>query len=516
MTKTKLQKFMKEIDKTKMPKHWRKFINRNVQEHNIILKCGNRAFCTHCQKYFDEKVVIHPYEKAKCKYCGKKYYVRNCNIKNCSFLKDIAFYTKVDNKVILRIFEVESKYDYKTRKFKQNLQEFARFIPNIGTVINNTVSFYMWFQKIWHNSKIKSWHIYTGNRLLYEMPIYPCSKRQAFRNTPLEYAPIEEFKKAYPYYSDFQVLQIANYQSFELLWKMGLYRLSLSAKHFNRKGSFLQRFGVPKSFLKFMVVNNLNYEEYRILKLLQEPNIKLIKQYSRYDYNYLSFMNKQGFLKDPNILSKFRYDFSALKTICKYTSLKKFLTYEKGLKNIQLYADYLSMADTLNYSIKSKKRLFPKQLKARHDELSQKIEIAEDMSTQFAVYTQYLKLSKYTFNDNKYIIFPAPSVDDIKEEGNQQVNCVATAYMIPYSKGETEIFFARKLEDVTKSFITLEYQNGRVVQKELPHHKRDFTDEQNAFIDKWINFRQFMDKKEKCRTRNKSKSAQYDLKKLVA
>lgn len=499
MNKNKLQELMKAVDKTKKPKHWRKFINKNVKEHNLILKCGNRAFCTHCQKYFDKRVNIHSYKKEKCKWCGNKYYVQNCNIKNFTFLKDIAFYTQVNGTVIARIFEIESKYDYKTRKFKQDLQEFARFAPNTGIVINNTVSFYMWNQKIWHNTKIENWHVYTGDKLLGNMPIYPYNKR-IFKNTPLEYAPIKEFKKEYTYYNNFEILQLANYESFELLWKMGLHRLALNAKHFNKKGSFTKRFGVPKSFLKFMVDNNIDYEDYKILKLLQEPNKELISKYRRFDYNYLAFMRNQGVIKDLDTLEKFYYDSSALRTICKYVPLKKFLKYPKGIKNIYLYADYLGMADKLGFSIKSKKRMFPYQLKAWHDKLSKKMKIMADMDTQFAVYLRYLELSKYTFQDDKYIIFPAPSVDSIKEEGQQQGNCVATNYLQPYLKKKTEIYFIRKLEDPTKSFITLEYRDDRVLQKELPHHSRNFTKEQLDFINKWTGFRQFSDYKEKYKT----------------
>lgn len=516
MKRKKIDELMKKIDNTKKPKHWRKFINKNTTGHNIILKFGNRAFCTHCQKYFDKNVFVHPYKKEKCKWCGNEYYVRNNNIKNFTFLKDIAFYTKVDDKVVLRIFEIESKYDYKTKTFKHNLQEFARFVPNMGIIINNAVSFYMWNQKIWHNTKIKKWHIYTGNRILYEMPIYPYNKRELFKNTPLQYAPIKEFKEEYGYYDKFQILQVASYQSFELLWKMGLHRLSLHSKFFNKKGNFEKRFGVPKSFLKFMVENNIDFEDYKILKLIQKPNMKLIQQYRRYDYNYLSFMKKQGLIDDLDILQKFYRDSSILRDISKYVPIKKFIKYEKGVKNIYIYADYLKMAEILGYSIKSKKRLFPYQLKAWHDKLSKKIEIAEDMKTQFAIYMRYLELSKYTYEDNKYIIFPATSVDDIKEEGINQGNCVATNYLRPYFEKETEIFFARKLEDVTKSFITLEYKNGRVVQKELPHHDRNFTDEQLAFIDKWLGHRSFTDQKEKIKNKTKIKIKKYDITQMAA
>lgn len=514
MNKKNLNEFMKKVDKTKTPKHWDEFIIKNVESHNLIIKHGKKAFCTYCQKYFDKNVTVHPYNKDTCDLCGKEYYVANHNIRNYKFYKDIAFYSKVDGKVILRVFEVESKYNYTIKAFQQHLQEYARFIPDIGTVINNTVSFYLWNIKVYH-SPIIDWHIYTGNKLLYQMPIYPYNKRTIFKGTPLEYAPIQEFKKEYNYYNDFQILQIASYQSFELLWKMGLYRLSLSSKHFNKKGSFNKRFGVPKSFLKFMVENNIGYDDYKIMKLLQEPNMDLIYKYRAFNYNYLAFMKKQGYLKNIEILNRFKYDEDTLRIICKYVPLKKFLQYEKGLKNIHLYADYLHMAEQLNYSIKSKKRMFPKQLKARHGELSRKIVIIDDMNTQFAVYLRYLELSKYTYQDDKYIIFPAPSVDDIKEEGKQQGNCVATTYLTPYLQKETEIYFIRKLDNPDKSFITLEYKYGKIRQKELPHHSRKFTAEHEKFCNDWIIYRNFIDGKANKQSKV-TNIVEYKLEKLVA
>ena len=127
MNKEKLKKLMRKVDETSKPKHWRKFINENTISHNLILKCGNRAFCTHCQKYFDKNIKIDSrYDKLKCKWCGNEYYIRGQNIRNFSFLKDIAFWTKIDNHIVLRIFEIDSKYDYKTKRLSnicKNLQD---------------------------------------------------------------------------------------------------------------------------------------------------------------------------------------------------------------------------------------------------------------------------------------------------------------------------------------------------------------------------------------------------------
>ena len=123
---------------------------------------------------------------------------------------------------------------------------------------------------------------------------------------------------------------------------------------------------------------------------------------------------------------------------------------------------------------------------------------------------------KYTYDDYYYIIVPAPIIDDLKDEGKQQGNCVGYMYLKPYINSKTEIFFIRKLDNITTSFITLEFKDGKVVQKELPNHNRDLSEEHLAFIEKWCQFRQFIDKKQKYKNRLENSSKQYDLKELVA
>ena len=173
------------------------------------------------------------------------------------------------------------------------------------------------------------------------------------------------------------------------------------------------------------------------------------------------------------------------------------------------------MSKKLALNYKSRKDLFPRNLISRHDKMQNKIKVTEDIRTQFGAYLRFLELSKYIYDDNKYMIFPAPSIDDLKDEGRQQGNCVGNMYLNPYIECETEIFFIRELSDFTKSFITLEFKNGQVKQKELPQHGRDFTPEQIEFIDKWVMYRGFVDKREKYRNKT-TKVVQYNLEKLVA
>lgn len=168
----------------------------------------------------------------------------------------------------------------------------------------------------------------------------------------------------------------------------------------------------------------------------------------------------------------------------------------------------------LNYV--SQKDLFPRNLISRHDKMQKKLVIEEDRETHFKSYLRYLELSKYTYEDEKYIIFPAPSIEDLKDEGKQQGNCVGYMYLNPYIESKTEIYFIRNLLESNKSFITLEFKNGNVVQKELPHHSRKFTDEQNDFIDKWIGYRNFIEQKEKYKKKQEIKVIKYNFKKMAA
>lgn len=490
MNKEKLNILMKKCDKEKKPKHWRKFINDKSKSHNIILKYGKSAFCTHCQKYFYKDVTIHPYEKTKCPYCNKEYYVRNHNIRKFEFTDDIALYCKADNTIVVKIFEIKSSYDYKSRKFKQSVQEYARFIPGEKLVINNSLSFARWNIKIYHNVKNLKWHFYTGKREVNSMEVYPYNSK-IFNGTSYEYIPIDEFKKEYKDYNEFDMLKLVRNESFEFLWKMGLHSLSLSAKYFKKSSSFFKSFGVPKTFLKFMVKHDLNYQEYKVLTL---------------------FHKTDAILKKYNVIKKLQNNYNELVTISEYVSLDKFLNYSQGIKNINIYADYLKMLKDLNYNKRSKSVLFPEQLIKAHDEIMKRIKVMNDINTNFAVYLRYLELSKYTYQDEKYIVFPAPSVDAIKDEGKQQNNCVARMYLTPYKDKETEIYFIRKLDKITQSLITLEYRNNYIVQKELQNHKKDFSEEQNSFIKKWLEFRQFIDLKEKFKTRATKKSTE----KLVA
>ena len=523
MKQEEVDKLMLKIDKKcKLPKYWDNFINENSKTHHLIIKDKEKKklYCTNCNKYFIDKTIkVRDY--VECPNCHKKSGVYGINYYRRSFEQSVVLVQRMDKKVIIRIFEIYSYFEGDSKKIKRSCIEYARIVPGIGRFLGNNVYINMFgVLRVYHGYKKISWSEYKGHKYLTDYPTYPYNKKRIIKGTIMEYAPIKEFMSKFSYYryNFLDVLELAAYGSFELLWNMKLYNLCFYSKALNKNGSFYKRFRVPKSFLKFMQDNNVSYKELMLLQLFQKANKMLLQEYRNTNINYLRFLVKNNVLDD--ILKagiELNYNnMNLIKEISKEVPLKKLVKYQKGLNNLNIYKDYLDMAKKLSYHYKSAKDLFPRNLISRHDKMQKKIAIEEDMDTQFKAYLRYLDLSKYTYENDKYIIFPAPSIDDLKDEGTQQGNCVGYMYLNPYIENKTEIYFIRNLSEVTKSFITLEFKNGRVVQKELPHHSRNFTDEQIAFIDKWLGFRNFIDLKEKYKKKQEIKVIKYNFKKMAA
>ena len=523
MKQKEVDNLMLKVDKKcKLPKYWDNFINENSKTHYLIIKDKEKKklYCTNCHKYFIDKTIkVRDY--VECPNCHKRLCVYGKNYYQKSFEQSVVLVQRMDKKVIIRIFKIYSYFKEDSKKIKRSCIEYARIIPGIGRFLGNNVYINMFgVLRVYHGYKKISWSEYKGHKYLTDYPTYPYNKKRIIKGTIMEYAPIKEFMDKFSYYryNFLDVLELAAYGSFELLWNMKLYNLCFYSKVLNKNGSFYKRFRVPKSFLKFMQDNNVSYKELMLLQLFQKADKMLLQKYRNTNINYLRFLVKNNVLDDVLRAGiELNYNnMNLIKEISKEIPLKKLMKYQKGLNNLNIYKDYLAMAKKLSYHYKSSKDLFPRNLISRHDKMQKKIAIEEDMDTQFKAYLRYLDLSKYTYVDDKYIIFPAPSIDDLKDEGKQQGNCVGYMYLNPYIENKTEIYFIRDLSEVTKSFITLEFKNGRVVQKELPHHNRNFTDEQNAFIDKWLGFRSFIEKKEKYKKKQEIKVIKYNFKKMAA
>lgn len=124
------------------PDKWDKFVSNQEKYQNLLIKKGNKCVCTNCKHIFKSNKKVK--EKEKCPNCKNTYIIRKSNLKNFTFIDDLAFLDRVNDKFVLRIFELRSSYNNisKYYGFNRSIVEYARILPeehNI-TFVNDRVS----------------------------------------------------------------------------------------------------------------------------------------------------------------------------------------------------------------------------------------------------------------------------------------------------------------------------------------------------------------------------------------
>ena len=195
-----------------------------------------------------------------------------------------------------------------------------------------------------------------------------------------------------------------------------------------------------------------------MLKLLQKEDIKLINKLV--NYNNLEDLSKYVNLEDAY-----------------YKVLKRNHHREHE------YLDYLRMCVKLQYSLKDKEILFPKNLMQEHDKLVNLVEIVENEANDRLIKERLEELNKNIYKNSKYLIFPAPSISSLLTESTQMKNCVKV-YCSKYALGETDIYFLRELEHQDKSLVTVEVRNNIIVQARAKFNE-PINKSQEKFLLKW-------------------------------
>ncbi len=159
------------------------------------------------------------------------------------------------------------------------------------------------------------------------------------------------------------------------------------------------------------------------------------------------------------------------------------------------YADYIRQCKQLEYNLDDKAVVMPQNFSEAHTELSillQQRDKEKLFKTHYELQKKFQKellpkLEKKSFSDGKFIIRPARTVEELAQEGARNHNCVFTNYAKKHLKGKTELFFIRKANAPDKTFYTLEYRNGNVIQCRTLRNQ-GATNEVQAFIDKWLKY----------------------------
>lgn len=460
------REMMEEIDKKcKLPKDWNKFIEEKRKKNNLIIKEHGVCTCTYCKTEFKSNKKVNQY--AKCPNCKNRYLVKSGRLTWYYFKPTtLTFLDKLNDKWIIRVFEVQSSYS-KTKKIShRDVVEYAREIVDEGITLVNNRLYKVPFSgyRIDTYENIKKWRIF-GNIYRYyyldtEGYLYPNNLKKIMKDTEYQYSQL--WKLAKKEKIDIKYYLENNYKSTEILTKMGLYKLALYPENFEKSGNFIERFGVDKSYYNFMKKHNIDIYELEVLTVYQEKNINKIR--------YLKNFKKEELIE-----------------ISQYMSLNKFIDYAKRYRmfDVDMYIDYLRFIKDLQLDIKNKKYLFPKNLKAEHDKYEKQVKLRKSQILRRKIKERYDTLKDNTYKNKKYIVFPAKSVKELEDESKQQDNCVRT-YAERYANGNCDIYFMRENNNIKKSLVTVEVRKNKVVQSRTKYNEKT-TKTQNKFLEKWEN-----------------------------
>ena len=445
-------RYWKSIDE--VPENIKKFILDTVCSRTIYDVSTKQYYCSKCLKALDNN-----------------YYCSNCNmqcripISNKSkyviytSINDIKEYQEnskffvfdiVDGEVLIYIFRVDTCY-YNHRMYvpyqinKISIEEVYYVLNNklVNLLNNNEVLFEDYSKEMddsYNYDLLDIFDLQVVNHYLYTDNLCELQKTLLY-----EYTFIWKLKNFFMD-NNFTLSSLTYYpiccKQFEYLVKMKLYRLAATGPDVVKfDKNFKNTFGVDKKYYSFMKDIDISVSQLNALRICPTTNIDLI-----------NFISTDTFL------------FEELSEYVKVDKIKTYFEKEKlDYHNIYEYYDYIRCCKHLSLDMEDKNILFPKEFIRAHDKITGEMVIATDPKINERIHTlsNLLLLNKY--EDDKYIIFPADSVESLIDESSQMSNCVRN-YCLDVSNNECQIYFMRYKDNLSKSLITIEVRDGKIVQ----------------------------------------------------
>lgn len=433
------------------------------------------GYCSHCRKEFKTGEYLKHNEVIICSNCGAEIIVKNIGRGKKCLMNDFCFYwfdkSVLDPEIVTcKGYYFSKKYDedYKNPKYEYNLNSLYVFNTK-----DNTSKM---FKRNWYT--VESWEErssifdfninWLGNKLCY------CSFEsldEAVKDTIFQYS---NYKRRCGYKSIVRYLDAFNkYQWIEQLEKMGFDRLVETLE--NRWTTDYSINYRGKDIFKKLKLNRGEVKQ-----LTNEQKRELDSFVLRiYQLNRDNGFNP-SFVEAHEVYEMCRYsDSSGLNNLIKIVGTNKVIKYcEKQYNSfnesnsyynkasvISKWNDYLKNCEKLNWSIRDKSILLPKNLVKAHNHTTSLINAEKNKEADQKIKRRLPGLKKkYFFKDKDFFIRPAESSEDLINEGGTLNHCVAVHYMKPYANKETDILMIRRIDNPTQPLVTVEVKEGRVKQ----------------------------------------------------
>lgn len=413
------------------------------------------------------------------------------------------------------------KQDGKTNdSLLEIVRTFYKFAPN-GTPCTSSYEY-----REYKQTGIVRWCTDEGYRERSYCALYPGNLPEAWKDTPMKYSALEILSENRPSEQIHYANAIYRYQEFpQLEWfiKMGLYKLAAHLINKIHDGAFEYNSrngirGLRKNGKTIFEILGLTKENTRILQSIDGniDELRLLQEAQSSGYN-LKAEELERFYKlfgcNTTLIRK-ENRHSTIHKICRYIEREgsDYRVGERGgcwrysymqhkerpdireerLQNCAKdWLDYLAWCKELKYDLTNMFFYFPKNFKKVHDRTAAEYQAVQDkkaaekkrqeeerIKREAEVMKKLLEemLKENAGIDNAFLIkgkgliLRVPrDAQEIKNEGAALHHCVGT-YVDRVAKGQTHIFFVRRVEEPDTPYFTMEYNKGRVIQCRGSHN----------------------------------------------
>lgn len=454
-----------------IPKDFEKWAFTDAVPQYMYYEYGKRiGLCTCCGKHHELKEQPKYGKEGTCPGCKRKVQYRTYKEKGrIHDWEYAALIQKIQGGYVLRFFALNQLIEQGTRSYG-GMSEKIRITYNEQWNRQAIYSYhrYKTTNKIRWCNGYEYLSAYGGRKEEERCRLYPRNLRKILKGSKLEYSGMPEFARTgIEFYQQDFINKAKEYTGIEKLIKAEFYNLTNSCISYGSRAPidlYQKRvkkvLGLTGEYYNLIRDKDPTWREYEVTEQCQDVGIRAtweqIQKMSQYARNFAIYMRHST----PHKMLKY------------IEGLKSEGPYAMRNQEVNDYHDYLQLAAGLGYNLDDDWILYPKNLKERHDQLTEeqnerKAELekeSDDKKDRKLKRTIKRKgWTRYEMETEQLLIRLPKCAHEIRKEGNAQHHCVAT-YMDRMVAGETCILFIRKKEEQDKSYYTVEVKDNEVIQ----------------------------------------------------
>lgn len=443
----------------------KEFVQKDVFcDAEFVFFNKDKTYCSYCGTESELVDNLKHNEIVTCPDCGRKVIAKNLKYgrKTLATEKTLYYFEKQDNETIIcKGYYIKKTYEeYKNPITKYELMALYEF---------KKYSSRMW-KKNWWAGFHETASIYDFNNNWLAKYMCHCSwdsLEESVKGTWLQYFPLEHYIQTR---SIVKVIEKAvKYPWLEQIYKVGLVKIVDEYVAGENMWNCLNRKG--ENIFKILKINRNGLKELRTINELT-PKMLRIYQMQLKDNSKLSIEEIEKL--ENNVF----YDFGKFIFLNKYISTRQILSYiqkqrarNKNIGDVVItWADYIKDCIKLNYNLKEKNILFPKDVQVAHQNTIKQVRYQEDKELNKKIKKLAKKREIFKFEYKDLIIRPALDSIELIEEGQKLSHCVG-GYAERYAKGNTNILFIRCKNKLDSPYYTVEISTSyKVVQVHGKHN----------------------------------------------